>query len=812
MVSRHFQDLCDLSVAEQDRRIRTLGLPAPLEKQLLGMLRSDSDPEMAVFIASAEQFRTELNRSSLVGQSLGPYCIEAPLGEGAMGDVYTARRADGQYDATVAIKFLASPSLRGKRLFDRERRILALLDHPAIARLIDAGEDPRFGAYLVMEYVDGCPVDRFVREQRLDAREIVKLVIDAADAVSAAHRSLILHRDLKPDHILIDADGRLRVLDFGVAQFMDTTDGQALRTEGASFTPRYAAPEQILGEATTTATDVFALGIILYELLSDGRSPFTTGDHGDHADIAARLADKPAIHASQLHRTRQLAGPDRNALTEILRKGLMRDPRHRYTSAEALAEDLRALLAGKPVTVRSTTTVQTLMRWARHHRLAAGFAMLALLTTIGGAGFSIWFAQQAHHERLAAVDQATRAGKTAEFLEYLFASASPGEAGPSVTARSLLMKGKERLETELADQPELVAHLEAVIGRSFLNLGLFEDALAITDNDSVPTSPERALLRAQALNRLDRYADAVAWLDRAFPTGATAAESVDEAIIRSTAFINLGELDASQQAAERALEIAGSDLALVHRKLTAQSMMAAVAFNRSDYAEALHAYEAILALHVERDGERDTATGLAHHNVGGVAFMHGNLDKAVYHYQQAISIYRDGYGEDNRAVSMSLRSLGLSLRRAGRAEEAQRVLAQAVAALAQWESTRSPVYRDALLQLAELHWLLGEPESVAALLSGLPDAGEVQSAHAVQVECRLRVMAALSGPLTRLPECIGDQEFPSSVQAFIHLAQLELAGRTGVPANVSTDEALAAVDALIPGDPLLRKAVETFVR
>ena len=808
IVSGHFRELCDLPAQARNAKLRDIGLPPHLEKELVGLLENDGDPELSDYAASVTQLRSELGRSSIIGECVGPYRVQSELGEGAMGDVYTATRADGQYDATVAIKFLAKSSVRGRRLFERERQILAVLNHPAIARLIDAGESDRFGAYLVMEYVDGSPIHQYARKQDLGGRAIIQKIQEAALAVSAAHASLILHRDLKPDHILVDGQDRLRVLDFGVAQFLDAPDGQAMRTEGSSFTPRYAAPEQILGEPTSTATDVYALGLILYELLADGRSPFSTGadTDSDHNDIAARLTDKVDIRDSHLVRVAGLPRSDRKSLIAILTKALRRDPQERYSSAGQFASDLDAFLRGRSVSVRSAARVETLFRWARHHRMAALFAGMAVIGIVGGTAFSVWFAHEANVQRLAALDQAERAEKTADFLEFLFESASPGVEGPDVTARSLLATGLQRLETELADQPELVEHLEAVIGRSFLNLGLFDEALAIAADDAVPTTPERALLVSRALSRLGRHADAVSWLERALPSAAPMADRIDAAIIRSTALINTGDLDTAESAAMSALALADADVRFIDKQLTAQSMLAAVAFNRSDYEAALIAYEAILALHVERDGAQSTPTALAHHNLGGVAFMIGKLDLAMAHYREAITIYREAYGEDNRAVSMSLRSLGLSLRRSGRSDESLRVLSEAVTALEKWESATSPVYREALLQLAELRWLRGEPEAVRDLLAGLPEPGDLQAAYARQVECRLSVVHALSVSDLAIPSCVEEHEFPQSVQAFLMLARAQLAAREGQLDRNLVAEGEALTQSLVPSDPLLNAA------
>lgn len=831
-IARHFEALCDLPKSDQQARIRDLGLSTASEKQLRGMLAHDADPEMAFLTEQTDRLRSQFERSSALGKQVGAYRIEALIGEGAMGDVYTAVRADGAYDATVAIKFLAArASLRDQRLFDRERRILATLDHPGIARLIDAGEDERLGTYLVMEYVEGRPIDRYIVEENLQGRAILRLIIEASEAIFAAHRALILHRDLKPDHLIAGDDGRLRILDFGIAQFFQDSPEQAVRTKGISFTPRYAAPEQLLGEPTTTATDVYSLALITFELLAEGRSAFGDETTPSAQTMEKRLAGRLDLSDRHFARTQDMSRSDRRMLLAILRKALQPEPRQRYGSVGEFADDLSAVLSGKAVSARPLGPIQAMLRWTRYHRLSASLGMLALLATLSGTAFTLWFAREAVQERQLAVRETQRAEQTAAFLENLFVSASPGEVGPDVTARTLLGLGQERLQSELVGQPELLAHLEAVIGRSYLNLGLFEQALAITESDALPTSPDRALLGAGALNRLGRFAEALAWLDQAFPEAAETRALIDRALVRSAAYINLGDLDEADRQASEALRLANGDPATANQRITAQSMRAAVAFNRSDYDAALAAYEGILAVSVEMYGRWHQQTGMAHHNVGGMAFTHGQLDKAIDHYRQAVEIYREVFGDDNRAVGMSLRSLGLSLRRAGRAEDARIVLEETVAVLANWETPESPVYREAALQLVELYWLLRESDAARTVLATLPELAELQSESASQVECRLQSMARLVNGDLSSPACLGDyaissslqpfvsyadlsspvclidHEMPQSVQAFVAYADLRLRWRAGERAPLGVDAVIASTEALTPPDPLLLEAL-----
>ncbi|MEM1082209.1 MAG: tetratricopeptide repeat-containing protein kinase family protein, partial [Pseudomonadota bacterium] len=584
-------------------------------------------------------------------------------------------------------------------------------------------------------------------------------------------------------------------------------EGALTLTGVRPMTPQYAAPEQLLGDSTTTATDVYSLGLILFELLSGGRSAF--GEEGTSSPevMQKRLAGQLDVSGRRLVRAKGIAAADRKLLLSILNTTLRRQPEQRYASMGALADDLEALLSGKAVSARPLGPVRAMLRWARFHRLSAVLGLLALVATLSGTAFSLWFAHQAGEERMLALREAQRAEQTAAFLENLFVSASPGEAGPNVTARSLLGLGQQRLQAELADQPALVAHLEAVIGRSYLNLGLFDEALAITEHDALPTSSERALLGARALIRLGRFADALPWLDQAFPDAADTSALIDLALLRSTVSINLDDIEEADRQANLALRLAQGDPSTADQRVTAQSMLAAVAFNREDFDAALAAYEGILDIRIEIYGPRDRRTAQAHHNVGSVAFMHGELDTAIGHYREAIGIYREAFGEDNRSVGMSLRSLGLSLRRSGRGSDARSVLEETVDVLANWETADSPVYREASLQLAELYWLLGEPDAVRTLLEPLPEVDEPQAETAKQVECRLQLMGRLIDESSRLPACLMNHEMPDSVQAFVAYAELILRSQAGQANLGLVDEAMVRIESLNPPDPLLLEAI-----
>jgi serine/threonine protein kinase len=346
----------------------------------------------------------------LAGQTLGPYTLERELGRGGMGQVWLARRTDGRYEGQVAIKLLQTGFLRqgGEARFEREGRILARLDQPHIARLLDAGVSPDgHQPYLVLEFVDGEHIDRYVQQRVLTVAQCLQLMIDAADAVAHAHSRLILHRDLKPSNMLVRADGQLKLLDFGIAKLLDEPGrgdaGELTRHAGAAFTPSYAAPEQLQGGEVTTATDVYALGVLLYELLGGGHPTAGTATT-PLARLQAAVDRVPRPLSEQVQRA---GGADaarraralRGDIDTVVAKALKKQPAERYANAADLAEDLRRVLAHEPVAARPDSWAYRSSRFVRRHRVGVAVAGVAVGAVLAGAGVALQQAHEAQAQR-----------------------------------------------------------------------------------------------------------------------------------------------------------------------------------------------------------------------------------------------------------------------------------------------------------------------------------------------------------------------------------------------------------------------------
>ena len=347
--------------------------------------------------------------SRLIGQRLGTYEVLSEIGRGGMGAVYLAARADGHFDKKVAIKLLKRGTDTDEvlRRFHAERQILARLDHPNLARLLDAGTTDDGLPYFVMEYVLGIPINQYVAEHELLVPQRLKLFQAVCSAVSYAHQNLVIHRDIKPSNVLVTAEGEVKLLDFGIAKLVQPSDSEEASvtvTILRVMTPEYASPEQVKGEAVTTVSDVYSLGMLLYELLTGNRPYKLKGRTGDQITkaICEQEPERPSAAVTQATRTndrekvrRQLRGD----LDNIVLKALRKDPSRRYGSVDQLASDIRRHLEGLPVGARKDTTAYRVSKFIQRHKLGVAAAATVTLALIGGIAATAWEAKQARKQR-----------------------------------------------------------------------------------------------------------------------------------------------------------------------------------------------------------------------------------------------------------------------------------------------------------------------------------------------------------------------------------------------------------------------------
>ena len=424
----------------------------------------------------------------LLGARMGAWRLEERVGEGGMGAVYRAARADGHFAQQAAVKVLhAGPN--AQRLADRlaqERALLARLDHPGIARLLDGGlaEGGALGGlpWLALAFVHGRPLTAYADEHRLDVDARLRLFLQVCDAVAYAHTRLVVHRDLKPSNVLVGSDdgGRPRatVLDFGIAKIL-TDDGDALLTQtgDGALTPAYAAPEQLRREPTTTATDVYALGVLLYELLA-GRRPYELA--GATAAEAERLvtAHDPAPMSRADGVPPARASRLRGDLDLIVQRAMAKEPERRYATADALAADLRRHLDGLPVDARAPTAAYRVRKFAGRHRAGVAAAVVAVLALVVGLGVALWQAAEARTAATTAQQAAARAEASQAFLIGMLSAADPDLDGRDVRVATLLDRAAATLDSTLAAQPGLRADARQRLGETYRALGLFPEARA----------------------------------------------------------------------------------------------------------------------------------------------------------------------------------------------------------------------------------------------------------------------------------------------------------------------------------------------
>jgi serine/threonine protein kinase/tetratricopeptide (TPR) repeat protein len=632
----------------------------------------------------------------LEGQRLGPYRIERKLGSGGMGDVYLAERADDEYQQRVAIKLVRAGvySAQVQSRLRMERQILARLEHPNIARLLDGGRAPDGTPYLVMEYIDGEPIDSYCDRHRLDLSARIALVRTVCTAVHYAHQNLIVHRDLKPNNILITADGVPKLLDFGIAKLLDTR--QALHTLAVThmdfrvMTPAHASPEQIRGDVITTSSDIYVLGVLLYELLT-GRRPFQLAGSNRITDMERIICDQEPLPPSEMAAKTTRESPDlandiaacrstsptrlerdlKGDLDNIVLMSMRKDAARRYGSAEQLAADLEHHATGQPVTATRDTWFYRTHKFVRRHAVGVGAAALAVLLLAAFAVVTLLQAQRIARERDIAATQRTRAEQVSLFLVELFELSDPSKSrGNQVTARELLDIGARRVSAGLDDQPETRATLLGTIGRVYGSLGLYKDAIALQREalDSRrklfgPKHSEVALAMASlgdALREQGQFAEAEQLLE--------------------TALAMQRELLGA-----RSVQIAPTLSAIGHLEEQRGSL---------DIAQRFH--EQALDIYRQHRMLQGSEAGSVYNDLAGIALRRGDNDRAAQLYRTALDIDRTALGQDHPQVAMHIQTLALTLQQQGKFDEAAPLYVESIELLQKVLGERHPHTLDAL--------------------------------------------------------------------------------------------------------------------
>ena len=644
------------------------------------------------------------------GQRVGSYALIEELGRGGMGRVFRARRADGQFEQEVALKLIAGgfPSEETRTRFLVERQILASLNHPHIARLLDGGVTAHGQPYFVLEMVPGEPIDQYCQTHRLSIEQRVQLVLDICDAVQHAHRQLIVHRDLKPSNILVaegpaDAVGRVKLLDFGIAKLLDPemADGSLTlqtRTGGLPMTPGYASPEQVRGDSITTASDVYQLGLVLYELLT-GQRPYSVKgrtpseierivcEEQPTRPSAAVTAASVTAEGEGIHAVRRTLQGD---LDTIVLKALRKEPERRYASVQQLADDLRRYLEGRPVTAHPDSWAYRGRKFVRRHQWGVAIAALVgMLLTAAVVALSVQNTRLAAERDRAALE-ATKKAHVQDFMIELFSHTDASTTPEEVAAiGDVLHRGTARVQRDLADHPAIRADMLQAVGNVHRELEqyaaarpLLEDALATFEATYGAAHPSVAAA-ARDLAKVER---ADGHLDRA------------EALYRQARAIH------EEEHADRSIRIAAAtyDLAVVlHEK-------GEPAAAKALFDEALPVYRSVLG-HGHASAAEVFAAGAA------VERKLGHYARADALLKEALAILDHAARPEHPGRPRYLIDRAELLRAQGAYAEAEPLLIEAHTLVETHHADTNPELRgDVLEALVAVYRELEQPEAAAA--------------------------------------------------------------------------------------------------
>jgi serine/threonine-protein kinase len=677
---------------------RDVALAADLES----MLAERSLLHKARFLEHAVLDPRIARAQSLKGQVVGAYRLVSPVGEGGSGSVWLAERCDGRFHGHAAVKLLnispIGPS--GEERFRREGTILAHLRHPRIAHLIDAGVTPNGQPYLVIEHVNGQPIDRYCDDRTLTVEARIRLFLDVLEAVAHAHANLIVHRDIKPPNVLVSTEGEVKLLDFGIAKLVEPdagwTDagvvdsGELSRVGGAAMTPEYAAPEQFFGGRVTTATDVYALGVLLYLLLA-GRHP--AGDVvsdraaliravvsiepprvSDVVTVATGKDDTQGRHATRCGTTPEgLRRTLRGDLDAIVAKALKKTPSDRYPSVAALADDLRRYLGREPIVARQQSLGYRALRFVqRHSAPVATFAAVLLLI----AGMTTLHTRRLSAERDRAQREGAKAIKVSELLMGVLTSVDPYAVGTrpgEATVMALLDAGAARVQNELMTEPVLQAEMLTMMGRTYRRLGAYDKAQALLEQalaTGASVYGREDVRNAQALEQLggaqaekgDYVAGALS-LERAL--NIRRALPPDQNGDIAVTLAELGRVYQDQGLSARAeplhreaLEIRRKTLGEDHRE-TAVSLsdLASVLRLNGDLAGAEAMLQRSLEMNRKTRGEEHPNTAMALHDLALIAASRGDYRGAEAQLKWVIELQKKALGERHPVIAMTLNSL-----------------------------------------------------------------------------------------------------------------------------------------------------------
>jgi serine/threonine protein kinase/tetratricopeptide (TPR) repeat protein len=677
-----FEEIVDTPPAERAARLASSCKDdAELRNSVESLLASDQRTEDPLLnaIGEAAESLLEEHQDRLLGTRIGPYRVMSILGHGGMSTVYRGERDDSQYQQTVAIKVLHHAALhpRLRSRLHSERHILATLDHSSIARLIDSGDLQDGTPYLVMEHVDGESIDVYCDSRTLFVRERLELFVQVCTAVQYAHRNLVVHRDIKAGNIFVTGDGTAKLLDFGIAKLLAPESLShtlpVTRLQERILTPENAAPEQVLGRPITTATDIYSLGVLLYQLLT-GRSPYRLLSYsqlqleraicmddparpsqmvisklsGENDADRSRISDRRGLSPQRLRA--RLSGD----LDAIVAKAMRKEPDRRYPSVEAFADDVNRHLMGRPVLARQGDWRYNAAKFLRRHVLAVVGVAAVILGLIVIAGVTLWQNHRIELARDATAQERDHAQQVSAFLVDVFSQADPFNAqGHEPTARELLDRGAQKILSNLSLQPEVRAQLLESIGLAYRRQGLSERAVPLLEQAVAIRREERPLNK-------HRTAAALANLAQALTDGGH--------LISAEAYLQQA-LDMSRSGEDAPSRETGDILAQFGQFVLNAKSDPEAATKLS--TEALSIYRAAI-------GNQNLSVASALNDLAAVAVWTGDFSLAERYQREAMTVFQATVSRNHPDHAMALANLGYILTQRGKYQEAEQVLNEAL--------------------------------------------------------------------------------------------------------------------------------------
>jgi serine/threonine protein kinase len=810
-LSRLLDEVLELGPGDRTRWVERLGPEhQALQPRLRQLLSGDRGTGRSRFQATIPPLTAPLDTGELESEggdpgaqaesepaleAIGPYRVLRKVGEGGMGAVWLAHRTDGMVKRLVALK-LPRISWAGAGFAARmaqERDILASLDHHHIARLYDAGVTSTGQPYLAIEYVDGRPLDEYVTAHGLGVRSRLQLFLQVARAVAHAHARLIIHRDLKPSNILVTDGGEVKLLDFGIAKLLEderTGDTPLTEVSGRPLTPDYASPEQITGDPLSIASDIYSLGVLLFELLAGVRPYALPSARGGRQAIEQAMRAVDPRRASEATADPSIRRQLQGDLDTILLKALKKEPDQRYATVNAFAEDVERYLQGRTVLARPDSAWYRWSKWVARNRIACATAAVVVVSTLSGAGVAAWQAQRAFTEK-------NRAEEVRDLVITIFRDASPytGGAGRALSAVDWLKQVKARVDHRLDDRPELRVELLNIVGSSLLTLqdtAGAERVLSQAVQDATthlgaehPQTLHARVLMTPVYRFRGQTRELRAELDRLLPVlrahRAALAEDLVVAL-KNQAHLEIddGRYAAAEAAAREAADIGVSTLGPQHPETVGSLLMLAYAYQFTRPPdEALHATERAyrLALEVHADTPMHPRVIEGRLLFGRALGQAGELSRGVEELAHAVRDAATVFGPASRMVGFFSEPLARFQTEAGEIDgaiESSRRAAAIVAGHSQPDSFRNAVALHArgaaLLAARRLDDALPDLARAAAILQGrFPATNEFmrtfQTDYALAVALAGRPLEAERLVASVMPDGAGSDDAASGSRA-----------------------------------------------